>query len=121
MKKKLEQWKRRRWRWKRRKEKNKEEKKKERTKEEKNKEEEGKKKRRIFLKSLGKVGQWKKEEKSNPPQCLVWFRLNGLGSSKNSQNSLIHNWCIGGCWFSLAYEIMVWIMFLLVTRTGTCD
>ncbi len=36
-----------------------------------------------------------KKRKKNPPQCLVWFRLNGLSSS---QNSLIHNWCIGGCW-----------------------
>jgi hypothetical protein len=24
----------------------------------------------------------------------------GLGSSPNSENNLIHNWCIGGCWFT---------------------
>jgi len=62
-----------------------------------------------------------KRRKKNPPQFLVWFRLNGLGSSQNGQNSLIHNWCIGGCWFTMAHEIKVWIMFLLVTGTGTGD
>ncbi len=43
-------------------------------------------------------GWWASEkEEKNPPQCFVWFST-GLGSSQNSQNSLIHNWCIGGCW-----------------------
>jgi hypothetical protein len=75
---------------------------------------------RNFFEISGKGGPMKRKEK-NPPQCLVWFRLNGLGSSQNGQNSLIHNWCIGGCWFTLAHEIKVWIMFLLVTGTGTGD
>jgi hypothetical protein len=36
---------------------------------------------------------------------LIWFRLNGLSSSQNSQNSLILNWCIGGCcWFTQAMK-----------------
>jgi hypothetical protein len=39
-----------------------------------------------------------KKEKKKPPQRLVWFRLNGLGSSQNAQNNLIHNWYIGACW-----------------------
>jgi hypothetical protein len=73
------------------------EKKKKRT-EEKKKKEEGKK-GGIVLKSRE---VWASEKKRNPPQCGVWFRLNGLGSSQNGQNSLIHNWCTGGCWFTLA-------------------
>jgi hypothetical protein len=40
------------------------------------------------------------KRKENPPQCFVWFS-NGLGSS---QNSLIHNWCIGGCWVTQQAE-----------------
>jgi hypothetical protein len=41
---------------------------------------------------------WASEKKRiNPPQCLVWFRLNGFGSSQNDQNSLIHNRCIRPC------------------------
>jgi hypothetical protein len=47
---------------------------------------------------------WASEKKkTNPPQCL-WFKLNGLGSSQNDQNSLIYNWCIGGCWFTQAHQ-----------------
>jgi hypothetical protein len=44
-------------------------------------------------------------KEKNPLQCLVWFRLNGLGSSQNGQISLIHNWCIGGCWFTEAVSM----------------
>jgi hypothetical protein len=73
-----------------------EKKNKERTKEEKKKEE-GKKGGNFFEISR-KGGPMKR--KKNPIQCLVWFRLNGLGSSQNGQNILIHNWCIGGCWFT---------------------
>jgi hypothetical protein len=32
------------------------------------------------------------------------FGLSGLDSSQNGQNSLIHNWCTGGCWFTLASQ-----------------
>ncbi len=39
-----------------------------------------------------------KRKEKNPLQCLVWFKLNGLGSSQNAQNNFIHNWCINGCW-----------------------
>jgi hypothetical protein len=46
-------------------------------------------------------------KRKNPPQCLVWFRLNGLGSSQNGQNSFIQNWCTGGCWFTLAGHAIV--------------
>jgi hypothetical protein len=53
-----------------------------------------------FLKSKGRVGQWK--EKNNPPHCFVRFRLIDLGSSQNGQNSLIHNWWISGCWVTAA-------------------
>ncbi len=35
---------------------------------------------------------------------MVWFRLNGLGSSQNSQNNLIHNWCNGGCRVMIAIK-----------------
>jgi hypothetical protein len=97
------------------------EEKKERTKRRRRKKEQKRRRRKrrekkggIFLKSQER---WANEKKKNPPQCLVWFRLNGLGSSQNGQNSLIHNWCIGGCWFILAHEIKVWIMFLLVAGT----
>ncbi len=44
--------------------------------EEKKKEKKGKKKGEIFS---GWAGEKKKK---NPPQCLVWFRLNGLGQVK---------------------------------------
>jgi hypothetical protein len=77
--------------------KNKEKKAKKKTKEEKKKEEE-EKRGEIFLNlSQGWASEMKK---NNPRQCLVWFRLNGVGSSQNGQNSLIHNWCIGGCWLT---------------------
>jgi hypothetical protein len=75
------------------------EEKKERTKEE--KKEEREKKGNVFEISR-KGGPVKKKE--SPPQCLVWFRLNGLSSSQNGPNSSIHNWCIGGCWFTRALE-----------------
>ncbi len=41
-------------------------------------------------------------EKKKITHLNVWFGLNGLGSS---QNSLIHNWCIGGCWFTKAHKL----------------
>jgi hypothetical protein len=66
-----------------------EKKRKERTKEEKKKEEEGKKGEIFWNLSEGWASEMKK---SNSLQCLVWFRLNGLGSSQNGQNSLIQNW-----------------------------
>jgi hypothetical protein len=50
-----------------------------------------------------KINVIMKREKKTSPQCLVWFRLNGLGSS---QNSLIHNWCIGGCWVTAAQFVV---------------
>jgi hypothetical protein len=74
-----------------------EKKRKEGTKEEKKKEEEGKKGENFWNLSEGWASEMKK---SNSFQCLVWFRLNGLGSSQNSQNSLIQNWCIGSSWFT---------------------
>jgi hypothetical protein len=80
-----------------------ENKKKEKTKEEEKKEVEGGKGGRgWFWKSKGMVSQWKEKRKKTAPQWLVWFRLNGFGSSQNGQNSLIHNWCIGGCWVTVA-------------------
>jgi hypothetical protein len=37
--------------------------------------------------------RWASENiKKIPTQCLVWLGLNGLGSSQNDQNSLIHSW-----------------------------
>jgi hypothetical protein len=45
-------------------------------------------------------------EKKNPLQGLVWFKLNDLSSSQNGQNSLIHNWCISGCWFTQAHHFV---------------
>jgi hypothetical protein len=42
-------------------------------------------------------------KKKTSLQCLGWS-LNDLGSSQNGQNSLIHNWCIGGCWFTQVEE-----------------
>jgi len=72
-----------------------------RTKEEKKKGRGGKRKGENFFEISAKKGEpVKRRKKQTPPQCLVWFRLNGSGSSQNGQNSLIHNWCIGGCWFS---------------------
>ncbi len=68
--------------------------KKERTKEEKKKEEEGKKGRNFF--ETWAKGWASEMKRNNPRQYLVWFRLNGLGSSQNGKNSLIQNWCIGG-------------------------
>jgi hypothetical protein len=65
---------------------------KKRTKEEKKEEE--RKKWGNFLKSKGRVGLLKKEK---TPLSVWWFRLNDLGSSHDSQNNLIHNWCIGWC------------------------
>jgi hypothetical protein len=84
-----------------------ENKKKEKTKEEEKKEVEGGKGGRgWFWKSKGMMSQWKEKRKKkqhlNVWSGLVWFRLNGLGSSQNGQNSLIHNWCIGGCWVTVA-------------------
>ncbi len=71
------------------------------TKNKRGKEGKGGKKRGNFFETSTKGGQW--NEKKKPPfQCLVWFRLNGLDSSQNGQNILIHNWCIGGCWFTQA-------------------
>ncbi len=43
---------------------------------------------------FGNPREWwasEKKKKKAAPQCLVWFRSNGFGSSQNSQNSLIHN------------------------------
>jgi hypothetical protein len=49
------------------------------------------------------VEEKKKEERTKEEEKkMVWFKLNGLGSSQNGQNNLIHNWCIGGCWFTQA-------------------
>jgi hypothetical protein len=64
-------------------------KKKERTKEEEKKmmvkkkkeRERGGKKRGNFFRNLSK-GSPSEKKKHNPPQCLIWFKLNGLGSSK---------------------------------------
>ncbi len=55
------------------------------------------KKRRIkrgeFFLNLNE--RWASEkEKKIPSQCLVWLRLNGLGSSQNNQNNFIHNWWV---------------------------
>jgi hypothetical protein len=86
-----------------------EEKKKERTKEEKNKEEEGKK---GFKKKNLSKGLASEKKENNPSQCLIWFSLNGLGSSQNSQNSLNHNWCIGGCWFTQAMKRHLFVLTL---------
>ncbi len=47
---------------------------------------------------------WASEKKEkNPPQCFVWFST-GLGSSQNSQNNLIHNWCTGECWVTASWK-----------------
>jgi hypothetical protein len=74
-----------------------------------------------------------KRKENIPPQCLVWFRLNGLGSSQNDQNRLIHNWCVGGCWFtqakSLSQGLDIWVCvcvdqlgtdFYYLPNTGVC-
>jgi len=71
--------------------------------EEERKNKRGGKRRGEFFEISAKDGLVKRKKKP-PPQCLIWFRLNGLGSSQNGQNSLIHNWCIGGCWFTQAMK-----------------
>jgi hypothetical protein len=76
------------------------EEKKERTKKRRKKEQKRRRRRKRTKKS-GIFFEISFERKTNnPPQCLVWFRLNGLGSSQNGQNGLIHNLCIGGCSFT---------------------
>jgi hypothetical protein len=65
-----------------------EEKKKERTKEEKKKEEEGKNGECFWNPKEVDIKIFKK---NNTPRCLVWFRLNGMGSLPNNQNNFIHN------------------------------
>ncbi len=76
----------------------KEKKKKERTKEKKKEEE--REKGGFFLKSQGRVSQWK-EKKKPPTSMFSLVRLTGLGWSQNGQN-----WCIGGCWFTQALELV---------------
>ncbi len=56
-----------------------------------------------FFEISGKGGPVKRKKITH---LNVWFRLNGLGSSQNGQNSLIYNWCIGGCWFTQALELL---------------
>jgi hypothetical protein len=46
------------------------------------------------------VSQWKGKQTHTSMFGLVWF--NGLDSSRNDQNGLIHNWCIGGWWVTAA-------------------
>ncbi len=81
---------------------------KEKTKRRRKKEEQKRRRRRKRREKRGEIfwnlGEgWASEmKKKNSLQCLVWLRLNGLSSSQNGQNSLIHNWCIGGCWFTQA-------------------
>ncbi len=68
----------------------------------KKKREEGKggKKGRNFVRCKGNVSQWKGKQTHTSMFGLVWF--NGLDSSRNDQNGLIHNWCIGGWWVTAA-------------------
>lgn len=56
-------------------------------------------------KNKGGEGFWNLKEgwvraKEKEPHIKVWFRLTDLGSSQNFNNSLIHKWCICGCWFT---------------------
>jgi hypothetical protein len=68
----------------------------------------------VFLKFKEKVGQWK-EKKSH---LNVWFRLNGLSSSQNGQNSLIHNWCTSSIWpLRRSKEI---ILCSFISNCSTC-
>jgi hypothetical protein len=78
-----------------------EKKKKERTKEKNKKDEEGEKGGLVFW-NLRE--SWASEKKKKVTHLNVWFGLNGLGSSQNGQNSLIHNWCMSWCWFTQTNE-----------------
>jgi hypothetical protein len=66
---------------------------------------------------------WASEKKKKtPPQCLVWVRLNGLCSSQNGQNRLIHNWCVAGCWFTQAKALSqgqdIWVCVCICGPVG---